>query len=110
MLAFRVDETSQIILGENDDFLRGREACDRPCDITPTITHIVPDKFREDIKLLSAYVGENRFESGLSIEVTLNELLSIIPRKRRRKDAYDALVKYLKDERNIILTINTNRK
>lgn len=100
---------SQIFLGENDSFLRGREVCDRPCDITPTITHIVTDKFREDIKLLAAYVGENRFESGLSIEVTLNELLSVVPRKRRRKDAYEALVKYLKDERNIVLTIKSKK-
>lgn len=96
-----------VILGENDDFLRGREVCDRPCETSKTITYIVPDKFKEDIKLLAAYVGVDRFESGLSIEVTLNELLSIIPRKRRRKDAYDALVKYLKDERNIILNIKS---
>lgn len=100
---------AQIFLGENDDFLRGREVCDRPCDITPTITHIVPDKFMEDVKLLSAYVGVDQFVSGLSIEVSLNELLSVVPRKRRRKDAYDALVKYLKDERNIVLTIKSKK-
>lgn len=94
---------AQIILGENDSFLRGREVCDRPCDMTPTITHIVPDKFMEDVGLLSAYVGVDQFVSGLSIEVSLNELLSVVPRKRRRKDAYEALVKYLKDERNISL-------
>lgn len=99
-----------IILGENDDFLRGRKASDRPDDTTQIITQVVPDKFREDMELLETHFGKNSFESGLTIEVTLNELLSIIPRKRRRTDAYNALVKYLKDERNIVLNIKTNRK
>ncbi len=101
---------TQIILGENDDFLRGREAYNRPSEKQTIIKHIISDKFRDDIERLSAYVGADRFESGLSIEVTLNELLCVIPRKRRRTDAYDALVKYLKDERNILLTIKNSRK
>lgn len=99
-----------VILGENDDFLRGREACDRSGEKQKTIMLIVPDKFRDDVESLSSYIGENKFESGLTIEVTLNELLSVVPRKRRRTDAYDALVKYLRDERDITLTIKTKKR
>lgn len=99
-----------IILGENDEFLRGREAMVEPDDKQRTTTHIVPEKFRDDIAALATYIGEERFASGLSIEVSLSELLTIVPRTRRRSDAYDALVKYLRDERKINLTIKTSKK
>lgn len=101
---------TQIILGENDIFLQGREASAKPDDKQITITHIVPEKFRVDVKALTNYVGEVGFKSGLSIEVSLNELLSVVPRQRKRTDAYDTLVKYLKDELNITLTIKNNRQ
>lgn len=98
-----------IILNEKDEFLREREASVMPDDKQITITHIVPEKFREDVSALTNYVGEAGFKSGLSIEVSLNELLSVVPRQRKRTDAYNTLVKYLKDELNITLTIKNNR-
>lgn len=101
---------TQIILGENDIFLQGREASVKPDDKQITITHIIPEKFREDVKALTNYVGEAGFKSGLNIEVSLNELLSVVPRQRKRTDAYDTLVKYLKNELNITLTIKNNRQ
>lgn len=91
-----------ILLGGNDDFLRGREAYTTPVD---TKINIVPERFRTDVKALTDYIGKSKFKSGLSIDVSLSEILSIVPRKRRRVDAYNALIKYLKDEQNIILTI-----
>lgn len=97
------------ILGENDKFLQGREASVVSDDKQTMTAHIVPEKFREDIAALTNYVGEVGFKSGLSIEVSLNELLSVVPRQRKRTDAYDTLVKYLKDELNITLTIKNNR-
>ena len=99
-----------IFLGENDDFLRGREASVKPDEKKNIITHIVPEKYKDDVKALAAYVGEECFKSGLHIDVSLGELLCIIPRKRRRTDAYDSLVAYLMNELNIILTINTTRR
>lgn len=97
-----------IIFGENDDFLR-REAVVEPLDKQKSTTHIVPEKFREDVAALTKYVGEARFKSGLTIEVTLAELLGIVPRNRRRTDAYSPLVKYLKDECDITLTIKSSK-
>ena len=98
-----------IILGENDAYLRGREAAVEPFDKQKTTAHIVPEKFREDIAALTKYVGEARFKSGLTIEVTLAELLNVVPRNRRRTDAYAALVKYLRDECQITLTIKSSK-
>ena len=69
-------------------------------------TVIIPEKFKEDIKRLQNYCGVE-LKSGLSIEIELSELLEILPRERRRKDAYDKLVKFLADEMNIQLTIKS---
>lgn len=100
-----------IIFGEQDAFLRGREAVVvDPLDKQKVTTHIVPEKFRDDITALTAYIGEERFKSGLSIEVSLAELLDVVPRSRKRTDAYGALIKYLKEERDITLTIKTSKK
>lgn len=99
----------RIILGEQDVFLRKREVSVTPDNKQIMSTHIVPEKFREDVKALADYIGETGFKSGLCIEVSLTELLGVVPRKRRRTDAYDALVKYLKDEQNITLIIKSSR-
>lgn len=99
-----------IIFGGNDAFLRGREAkMENPLEKQKAATHIVPEKFREDIKALTEYIGEERFKHGISIEVTLAELLDVIPRKRRRRDAYTTLIKYLRDECQITLTLTTSK-
>ena len=74
---------------------------------------IIPDKFRDDIQRLISYCGVE-LKSGICIEIELGELLEVLPRERRRKDAYDKLVKFLADEMNIKLTIKSrnygNRK
>lgn len=80
-----------------------------PFDKQKATTHIVPEKFRGDVAALTEYIGAEKFKSGLTIEVTLVELLSVVPRNRRRTDAYDALVKYLRDECQINLTIKSSK-
>ena len=79
----------------------------KPLDTQKTTTHIVPEKYREDVAALTKYIGEERFQKGLSIE--LSEILNIAPRTRRRTDAYDSLAKYLKSELDITLTINSQK-
>lgn len=87
---------------------------DRQENIAPDVivqkVSITPEKFKDDVEALVKYIGEEHFISGLGIEVTLGELLAVIPRKRRRCEAYNSLVKYLREERNILLTIKTNKK
>lgn len=72
-------------------------------------TVIVPDKFKKDIEALETYIGR-KFESGLCIKVDLSELLTVIPRERKRTDAYKTLVQYLKDEFGIDLIINSKKQ
>ena len=67
---------------------------------------IIPEKFKDDIQKLQKYCGVE-LRSGLCIEIELSELLEILPRKRRRKDAYDKLAKFLADEMNIKLNIKS---
>ena len=67
---------------------------------------IIPEKFKDDIQKLQDYCGVE-LRSGLCIEIELSELLEILPRERRRKDAYDKLVKFLADEMNIKLMIKS---
>ena len=69
---------------------------------------IIPERFREDIERLTEYGVELR--SGLCIEIELSELLEVLPRERRRKDAYDKLVKFLADEMNVQLTIKSRKR
>lgn len=79
-------------------------------DVIARKVSITPEKFKDDVEALVNYIGEEHFISGLGIEVTLSELLTVIPRKRRRTEAYNALVNYLREERNILLTIKSNKK
>ena len=69
---------------------------------------IIPERFREDIERLTEYGVELR--SGLCIEIELGELLEVLPRERRRKDAYDKLVKFLAEEMNVLLTIKSRKR
>lgn len=69
-------------------------------------TVIIPVKFKNDIKALEDYIGKE-LESGLCIKV---ELLEAVPRERRRTDAYNALVQFMKKELGVKLVISSSRK
>lgn len=99
-------ELSQILLGESDNFLRG-SAPDEKC-VATLQTDLTP--IEKDVMSLKQYVGEIGFKGGLCIDITLQDLLSVVPRKRRRTDAYTTLVRYLKDEWDITLTIKSDKK
>lgn len=62
-----------------------------------------------DIRNLEMALFEGRpLESGSSINITLQNLLQICPRNRRRIDAYRGLVRELAS-RDISLTITSNK-
>ena len=69
-------------------------------------TVIVPEKFKADVEALEKYIGRN-LETGLCIKVDLAELLTVIPRERKRADAYNSLRRFLKNEFGIDLIINS---
>ena len=94
---------------EGSESSLGRQENTAP-DVIIQKVSITPERFKDDVEALAGYIGEEHFISGLSIEVTLGELLAVIPRKRRRCEAYNSLVKYLSEERNILLTIKSRRR
>ena len=76
---------------------------------TPVSEVIIEDdagKYDADIKALSAYYP---MKQGDEIVITLQELLEICPRKRRRSDSYKGLIAEL-GARGITLIITSKRK
>ena len=97
-------------LSDEVQYSEGRPDCVSPdVNVNKENTVIVPDKFKEDIEALENYIGR-KLESGLCIKVDLSELLTVIPRERKRTDAYKTLVKFLKDEFGIDLIINSKKQ
>lgn len=76
---------------EGSESSLGRQENTAP-DVIVEKVSITPEKFKDDVEALAGYIGEEHFISGLGIEVTLSELLAVIPRKRRRCEAYNSLV------------------
>lgn len=73
-----------------------------------TNTKPIPEKYKKDIEALRDKFGDN-FKTGLCINLTLQEALSIIPKERRRVDSYAGLISYLKKEQGITLTIKSQK-
>ena len=67
------------------------------------------DPYADDIHRIEDALNEGRpLDNGRCIEITLQDLLQIIPRKRRRIDAYRGLVGRLK-KMGVTLTINSQK-
>ena len=89
------------------EYLESRQDCVSPDVIEKKAnTVIVPEKFKADVEALENYIGRN-LENGLCIKVDLAELLTVIPRERKRTDAYNTLRRFLKNEFGIDLIINS---
>ena len=75
-----------------------------------SVIEVKKDSITADIKRLEeAFSNGQPLESGMEINVTLQELLRIVPRNRPRKDAYKHLQRVLKDEMGVILTIKSRK-
>ncbi len=66
------------------------------------------EKYEQDITALKEKFG-NSFITGLCIRITLKEALEMMPRSRKRVDAYDGLTRYLQEEYGITLTIYSQK-
>lgn len=67
------------------------------------------DPYAGDIdKLQNALFNGHPLENGTCIEIALQDLLQIIPKKRRRVDAYRGLVSRL-NRMGVTLTINSQK-
>ena len=69
------------------------------------------DQYADEIKKIEdeLYGGHQLLKSGTCIDITLQELLQIIPRRRRRIDAYRGLQRALSKRRGVTLRIKSNK-
>ena len=67
------------------------------------------EKYKKDIAALEEKHGKLSTQTGLSINLTLREALTLMPRNRKRIDAYEGLRNYLKREYGIELTIKSQK-
>ena len=68
------------------------------------------DSIAEDIKRLEVALFNGKpLESGSEINISLQDLLKIVPRKRPRKDSYKHFQRVLKDKMGVILTIKSQK-
>ena len=70
---------------------------------------IIPRQFEDDVRALCNHAGIDELIPGTTIRMTLQEILEIIPKNRKRKDSYKALADFLKNEMNVTLEL-TSRK
>lgn len=98
------------ILGvEREPMPNRQDTCTAP-DVTEKAvsSEPIPEKYQRDIEALRQKYGD-AFKTGFCINLTLQEALSVVPRERKRIDAYSGLVSYLKKEWNITLTITSQK-
>ena len=72
-------------------------------------TEPIPEKYKKDIAALQEKYGNLSSLSGLFVSLTLKEAIKIMPRNRRRVDAYEGLKNYLKKQYGITLTIKSQK-
>lgn len=97
-------------LSSEVEYPESRQDCVSPDVIeSKRNTVIVPEKFKADVEALEKYIGRN-LENGLCIKVDLAELLTVIPRERKRADAYNTLRRFLKNEFGVDLIINKKKQ
>ena len=68
----------------------------------------IPKKYKEDIESLKRIYQED-FKTGFCISLTLQEALRVIPRERKRIDAYQGLVSFLRKKMKINLIITSQK-
>ena len=66
------------------------------------------DDIDPEILLLARQYGP--LTNGVKIELSLQEALQLFPRQRKRSDAYKRLIKKVKEQFNVELTIGTKKK
>lgn len=96
------------ILENERKHVSSREEAVEPHVIVEKDSEKNENKYESDIEALKLIYGV-RFSTGLCIETSLQDILRICPRERKRADAYTGLVSYLKNQYGITLTIISNK-
>ena len=77
-------------------------------EISPSAPLPTTGKYDADVEALRNKHGN--FDTGLCIEETLQDLLTLCPRNRPRTDAYQGLVSYLQSEFGVTLNIKSRKR
>lgn len=96
------------ILEREREHCSNREVAVEPHVIVEKDSKDKENKYDSDITALKLIYGVH-FSTGLCITTSLQDLLRICPRARKRADAYTGLVSYLKNQYGITLTITSNK-
>ena len=100
-------KTYIILSSKNDSSILDRQVRDCP-DVSEKTGSKHNGKYEQDITALREKFG-NSFITGLCIKITLKEALGMMPRNRKRVDAYYGLTRYLQEEYGITLTIYSQK-
>ena len=101
---------NQLLGLEREPMPNRQDTCTAPDVTEKAVSHEpIPEKYQRDIEALRNKYGD-AFKTGLCINLTLQEALSIMPRVRRRRlDSYRGLQSYLMKEWDITLTIKSQK-
>lgn len=70
---------------------------------------VIAPKYDAEVKAILEHAGLITLTYGMRLTVTLQEMLSIVPRTRRRVDSYASLVRYLREQHGVELIITSNK-
>lgn len=74
-----------------------------------TCKSVIAPKYDADVKAILDHAGLIALTYGMKLTVTLQELLTIAPRTRKRIDSYASLVRYLREQHGVELIITSNK-
>ena len=103
-----IDFISRILGAEKVSVSNRLENAEPSVIVTKDSNRPIPEKYKKDVASLRSKYGDD-LKTGFCIILTLQEALSIMPRKRRRIDAYRDLQSYLKKDWDITLTIKSQK-
>lgn len=86
----------------------GRDGANREVN-HQVIKTIIPERFQSDIKALCDYADVVELTRGMEIKMTLQEILAIIPKNRRRIESYQSLIGFLADEMGVVLELTSKK-
>lgn len=100
---------NQLLGLEREPMPNRQDTCTAPDVTEKAVSHEpIPEKYQRDIEALRNKYGD-AFKTGLCINLTLQEALSIMPRVKRNIDSYRGLQSYLMKEWDITLTITSQK-
>ena len=102
------DLIKRILENERKSHVSNREEAVEPHVIVEKDSGKKENKYDSDIANLRL-LYRDRFDTGICITTSLQDLLRICPRERKRADAYTGLISYLKNQYGITLTITSSK-